>query len=122
LNNYAFAVLSPVKNGSTILGRIMIVFTPENLQDSLKEHNLDPRDNIIVVDGSSNAISSNDLDTIGLDTDLSAYSPVQQVIAGNAGEIEHADSWGSQPRISAYQSVSSGNWGGDRVDAAERGV
>ncbi len=111
LNDYAFAVLSPVRNGTTTIGRIMVVFTPENLQDSLKEHNLDPRDNIIVVDGDGNVISSNDLSAISLDTDLSAYSPVQKVIAGNAGEIEHADSWDGQSRISAYRPVSGGSWG-----------
>jgi signal transduction histidine kinase len=111
LNDYAFAVLSPVRNGTTTVGRIMVVFTPENLQDSLKEHNLDPRDNIIVVDGNGNVISSNDLSAISLDTDLSAYSPVQQLIGGNAGEIEHADSWDGQSRISAYRPVSDGSWG-----------
>jgi signal transduction histidine kinase len=111
LNDYAFAVLSPVKNGTTTLGRLMVVFTPENLQDSLKEHNLDPRDNIIVVDGNGNVISSNDLSEISLETDLSAYSPVQNVIAGNAGETVHTDSWDGQPRISAYQPVSAGRWG-----------
>jgi len=111
LNDYAFAILTPVKNNSSIVGRIMVVYTQENFQDSLKEHNIDPRDNIIVVDGHGDVISSNDLGAVNRNTDLSPYTPVQKVIRGESGVITHNDSWDGQSRISAYQPIPNSGWG-----------
>jgi len=111
LGDYAFGVLTPIRNNTTILGRIYAVFTPESLQESIREHNLDPRDNIIVVDSHGIVVSSNDLSIIGRNTNLSGYPPVQKVMRGESGFMEHYDSWDGQPRISAYQPVKYGNWG-----------
>jgi len=111
LNEYAFAILSPVKNNDTIIGRIMTVFSLENFQESLKEHNLDPRDNIIIVDRNGDVISSNDLTAVNRNTNLSTYTPVQKVIRGENGVAVHGDAWDNQPRVSAYRPISGIGWG-----------
>ncbi len=111
LNDYAFAILTPIRENNTTLGRVMVVFTQENFQDSLKEHNLDPRDNIIVVDRYGDVISSNDLTAVNRNTDISSFTPVQKVINGESGWIAHSDSWDGQPRISAYRHIADSGWG-----------
>ncbi len=111
LNDYAFAILTPIRENNTTLGRTMVVFTQENFQDSLKEHNLDPRDNIIVVDGHGDVISSNELSSVNRNTNLSSFTPVQKVINGESGLVVHSDSWDGQPRISAYRHIADSGWG-----------
>ncbi len=111
LNEYAFAVVTPVKSNDTVIGRIMTVFTLENFQDSLKEHNLDPKNNIIVVDRNGSVISSNDLAAVNRNTDLSTYTPVQKVIRGASGVTAHSDAWDGQPRVSAYRPIGKSGWG-----------
>lgn len=92
LDEYSFAILMPVKNNSTVLGRIMIVFTSGSLQNLIRGHKFNPQDNIVVVDHNGDVISSNDLRVIGENTDLSRYSPVQRVIRGENGVLVHNDS------------------------------
>jgi signal transduction histidine kinase len=89
----------------------MVVFSLENFQDSLKEHNLDPRDNIIIVDRNGDVISSNDLTAVNRNTNLSTYTPVQKVIRGESGVAAHNDAWDGQPRVSAYSPISGSGWG-----------
>jgi len=111
LDDYAFGVLMPVRNNTTVLGRIEAVFSPESLQESIREHSLDPRDNIIIVDSHGMVISSNDLSVVGINANLSSYSPVQKVMRGESGFLEHYTSWDGQSRISAYQPLKYGDWG-----------
>lgn len=105
LNGYAFAVLTPICNNTTTMGWIIAIFSPENFQNTLKAHNLDPRDNIIVVDQNGNVVSSNSLDQINVNTDLSKFTPVRRVINGSSGVMTQAQTWDGRPRITAYQPI-----------------
>ncbi len=111
LDKYSFAILTPVKNNSTLLGRIMIAFTSGSLQNRIRGHKFNPQDNIVVVDHYGDVISSNDLQVINENTDLSSYSPVEKVIHGENGVIVHNDSWDGQPRVTGYHDVSGSSWG-----------
>jgi signal transduction histidine kinase len=112
LDEYSFAILTPVKdNNSAILGRIMIVFTSESLQNLIRGHKFDPRDTIVVVDRSGNVVSSNNLSVIRENTDLSGYSPVRRVMGGENGVLVHNDSWDSQVRVTGYHAIPGSSWG-----------
>ncbi len=110
-NEYAFAILTPIQDNNMIYGRIMAVITPDTLHDNIKAHYYNSHDNIMVVDSNGRVISSEDLTKMTENTDLSAYSPVRQVIRGASGVIEHSDTWDGQQRISAFQPVPGSNWG-----------
>ncbi len=111
LDDYSFAILTPVKNNSAILGRIMIVYTSKSLQKTILGHKFNPQDSIVIVDHFGTVISSNDLHAISENTNLSNYSPVQKGMSGENGVLVHNDSWDGQPRVTGYHNVSGSSWG-----------
>lgn len=111
LNEFSFAILAPVINNDTLLGRIMIVYSSKALQDRIRGHKFNVQDNIIVVDSYGDVISSNNLSVIRENTNLSIYSPVQRVIHGDNGVLVHNDSWDGQLRITGYHPVNGSSWG-----------
>ena len=111
LGDYSFAIITPVKNNSTLLGRIMIVYTSGSLQNTIREHKFNPQDSLVIIDHNGIVISSNDLGVISENTDLSSYSPVQKELFGENGVLVHNDSWDGQPRVTGYHNVSGSTWG-----------
>jgi Signal transduction histidine kinase len=110
-HEYAFAILTPIQDNNMIYGRIMAIITPDTLHDNIKAHYYNSQDNILVVDSNGRVISSENLTKMAENTNVSAYSPVQQVLSGASGVIEHSDTWDGQQRISAFQPVPGSNWG-----------
>jgi signal transduction histidine kinase len=111
LNEYAFAVITPIKNSGNVVGRTMLVFSAENFQDALKSYNPDSRDNIVIVDGDGHVVSSNDLKMVNRNMNVSSFLPVQEVIQGKSGVVVHSDTLDSQSRISAFQPIVGSGWG-----------
>ncbi len=111
LDQYSFAILTPVKNNTSLVGRIMIAFTSGSLQSLIQGHKFNPTDNVVIVDRYGNVISSNDLRVIGENMNLSRYSPVQNVIHGENGVLVHDDSWDNQSRVTGYHVVPGSSWG-----------
>ena len=49
-NGYAIALLDPIQEDHTILGRTMIVILPQTLQDDIQSQVVNPYENILIVD------------------------------------------------------------------------
>ena len=103
-----FTILSPIKNGNTIVGYVVMGFSPDVLSDSMQ--GTSAMDNVLVVDNSGKVVYHDNKTVMDARTNVSAYTPVRRALSGGEGVIEHTDSWDSQDRVSAYSPVPGTGW------------
>ncbi|HEY3421671.1 MAG TPA: sensor histidine kinase [Methanocellaceae archaeon] len=111
LNDYAIALLDPIQDDHTILGRTMIVILPDTLQDDIQSQVVNPYENILIVDRNGRIISHDDRTKTELYTNVSSDIAVHEVLQGKEGVIEDSDAWDHQARISAYFPTPDLGWG-----------
>lgn len=103
-----FSILSPIKGNGTIIGYVVLAFTPDVLRNSTQ--GIDAMKNVLIIDNSGKVISRDNRTKVEPHTNVSAYTPIQKVLRGEEGVIEHDDAWDGQRRVSAFTPVSDTGW------------
>ena len=58
LNDYAIALLDPIQENHSIVGRTMVIILPQTLQDNLQSQVINPYENVLIVDRNGLVIST----------------------------------------------------------------
>ena len=111
LNDYAIALLDPIQENHSILGRTMIIILPQTLQDSIQSQVINQHENVLIVDRDGLVVSHDNRTQTGIHTNVSSDIAVQNVLHGKEGTVEDGNTWDHQPRISAYYPAPDLGWG-----------
>lgn len=111
LNNYALALIEPIQENNTIIGRTMILIQPQRLKDDIQSQIISPNEDIMIVDHEGMLISNDKDIPIELYTNVSSFSAVRHLLNGEEGIIEENNTWDNQSRISAYYPDPELGWG-----------
>ncbi len=111
LNDYAIALLDPIQENHTILGRTMVIILPQTLQENIQSQVINPHENVLIVDRNGLIISHDNRTQIELHTNVSSDLTVQDVLLGKEGVVENSNTWDHQLRISAYYPIPDLGWG-----------
>jgi signal transduction histidine kinase len=111
LNDDALAILDPIKENNTILGRIVVVLWPQTLEDCIQSQIVNPNENVIIVDRNGLLIAHDKGTQLERYANCSAYPAVQNVLQGKEGVIQDENTWDHKSRILAFYPVSEEGWG-----------
>ncbi|HEY3422409.1 MAG TPA: PAS domain S-box protein, partial [Methanocellaceae archaeon] len=103
-----FSILTPVLKNGSVIGRIILAFTPDVLQGSIQ--GIDPMKNVLIVDNGGKVVSRDKNATVEPRTNVSAYTPVRRALNGEQGVVKHTDTWDGNGRVSAYAPMSDTGW------------
>ena len=120
--DYAFAVVSPVREKGGIIGFVYDEVRPSDLYLFVAGEKKDYIDHVILADGSGKAILHDYDPPTEQHADLSGYLPVKKALRGEAGVVEHTG-LDNRPTVSAHYPVSDTGWAlviSTRADAAYR--
>ncbi len=111
LNNYTMAIFDPIKNNNTTIGGTVVLVPPQKLMNNIQAQIINPNENVLIVDHSGLLISHDDQTNLSLNTNVSSYTAVQDVLHGEDGVIIDGNTWDGQSRISAFYPVKDLGWG-----------
>ena len=111
IHDYAIALVDPVRDNNTIIGRTLVLIQPQALQASIQSQLINPAENVIIVDRNGLLISHDNRTQLGLLTNVSSYTAVRNVLHGEEGVIQDRYTWDGQSRISAFYLTPDLGWG-----------
>ena len=111
IHDYAIALVDPIRDNNTILGRTLVLIQPQALQDSIQSQLINPDENVIIVDRNGLLLSHDNRTQLGLLTNVSSYTAVRNVLHGEEGVVEDRYTWDGQSRISAFYLTPDLGWG-----------